>query len=295
MSSRRSRRSRRLWRLLVVAFFAVIVLFVAYGFGESYWIDVKDYTYRSPEVPDAFDGTRVVLVTDIHRGPFFSQERVASLVERVNALEPDLVLLGGDYVYLGTKYAASCFEALEELEAPLGCYAVLGNHDYGKYQDGENGPNDVIKAMEQADITLLREDAVWIEKGAERIRLGGVSDYSVDRPRFTPTVKGTASDDLVVLLSHSPDYAEDLPGDTIDLVLSGHTHGGQMTLFGRWAFYVPSEYGQKYRTGVVENGSTTVIVSNGVGTSTIPPMRLFCRPQIVVVTLERGPAETLGD
>jgi predicted MPP superfamily phosphohydrolase len=286
----KSRRSRRRWRLLVAAFFIVIALLLAYGFAETYWLDVKDYTFRSPDVPASFDGTRIVLVTDIHSGPFFSPERVRSLVDRVNALEPDLVLLGGDYVYLGTRYASLCFKELGRLTAPLGLYGVLGNHDYGNYEKGEDGPNPVIRAMKDAGITLLREDAVWIDKGASRIRLGGVSDYSVDNPRFTPTVKGTAKDDLVLLLSHEPDYAEVLPDDVIDLVLSGHTHGGQVTLFGRWAFIVPSEYGQKYRTGMVQNGATTVIVSNGVGTSTIPPIRLFCRPQIVVITLERGAA-----
>jgi uncharacterized protein len=288
--SRRSRRRR--WRLLIPAFFAVIILFAAYGFAETYWLDVKDYTFRSPQVPESFDGTRIALVTDIHRGTFFSEDRVASLVERVNALDADLIVLGGDYVYRGTKYAASCFKQLEGLRAPLGVFGVLGNHDYGNYKKGEDGPNAVIEAMEQAGITLLREDAVWIEKGAERIRLGGVSDASVDKPRFTPTVKGTTEDDLVLLVSHDPDYSEDLPENEIDLVLSGHTHGGQVTLFGRWAFYVPSKYGQKYRTGMVENDVTDVIISNGVGTSTIPPLRLFCRPQIVIITLEHGAADS---
>jgi uncharacterized protein len=286
----KSKRSRRRWRLLVSAFFAIIILFVVYGFAETYWLEVKEYTFRSPDVPASFDGTRIVLVTDIHRGPFVSQDRVASWVKRVNALKPDLVLLGGDYVYLGTRYASSCFAELKNLEAPLGIYAVLGNHDYGDYTKGEDGPNPVVQAIKAAGITLLRDDAVWIKKGSERIRLGGVSDYSVDKPRFTPTVKDTSKDDLVLLLSHEPDYAEDLPAGAIDLVMSGHTHGGQVTLFGRWAFKVPSKYGQKYRTGMVKTDLTTVIISNGMGTSTIPPIRIFCRPQIVVITLERGPA-----
>ncbi len=286
----RRRRSRKRWWLLIPAFFAVIILFVAYGFGETYWLDVKEYTFNSPDVPEAFDGTRIALVTDIHRGPFLSEDRIASLVQRVDGLEPDLVVLGGDYVYHGTRYAASCFDQLEGLEAPLGVYGVLGNHDYGDYRKGEDGPNAVIDAMEQAGITMLREDAVWIEKGDERFRLGGVSDASVDRPRFTPTVKGTTEGDLVVLVSHDPDYSEDLPENAIDLVLSGHTHGGQVTLFGKWAFYIPSQYGQKYRTGMVDNGLTTVIISNGVGTSTVPPIRLFCRPQIVIITLQHAPS-----
>jgi uncharacterized protein len=284
-------RRRHIWGRLVAAFFIVVVLLVVYGFAETYWLTEKDYTYQSPHVPASFDGLKIVLLTDIHRGPFVSQERVHSLVHEVNALGPDLILLGGDYVYLGTRYASTCFKELADLNAPLGVYGVLGNHDYGKYVNGVGGPDPIIKGMKDAGITLLRDEGVWINKGGQRIRLGGVSDYSVDRPDLTETVKGTGPADLVLLLSHEPDYAEDLPEGAVDLVLSGHTHGGQVTVFGKWAFHVPSKYGQKYRTGVVENDGTTVIVSNGTGTSTIPPIRIFCRPQIVVITLERGSAE----
>lgn len=286
----RSRRFRGRWRLAALVLFIIVVVLLAYGVGETYWIDVAQYTFASPDVPESFDDTKIVLLTDIHRGPFFSQDRVRSLVERVNALDPDVVVLGGDYVYMSTDYAASCFAELAALSALLGRYAVLGNHDYGDYHKGEDGPNPVIAAIEDAGITLLREEAVWLERNGARVRLGGVSDSQVDRPRFTPTVEGTTTEDLVILASHNPDYSEELPAQAVDLVLSGHTHGGQVAAFGKWAFYVPSEYGQKYRTGLVKNDVTTVIVSNGIGTSTIPPIRLCARPQIVVITLERGTA-----
>ena len=104
-------------------------------------------------------------------------------------------------------------------------------------------------------------------------------------PDVEPTLEETSSDDFVILLSHNPDYAEELPAEAVDLMLSGHTHGGQISFFGLYAFYLPSDYGQKYRTGVVENGSTTVIVSNGIGTASVPPVRFFARPQIVEITL----------
>lgn len=282
----RRRRRRWLWALLAICVVAVGVL--AYGFGETYRLETKQYTFASPDLPEEFDGLRVVLVTDIHRGPFLSQERVRSLVDRVNALEPDLIVLGGDYVYLDTDYAASCFEELRGLDPPLGCYAVLGNHDYGDYQDGSGGPAPVIKAIAGAGITLLRDDALWVARGEARFRLGGVGDYAVDIHDEAPTLEGTEKSDFVLLVSHNPDMAEELPSGRVDLMLSGHTHGGQVTFFGVWAFHVPSEYGQKYRTGLVTTDATTVIVSNGVGTSTIPPIRLFARPQIVVVTLEHG-------
>ncbi len=285
----RRKRSRIVWWILGLVFAAVVAI-LAIGFGETYRLEIKEYTFACPDLPAEFDGVRVALVTDIHRGPFFSENRVGSLVERVNALEPDLILLGGDYVYLDTSYAASCFAELAGLQAPLGCFAVLGNHDYGTYDDGDNGPATVVQAIEEAGITLLRDEGIWLEYNGARIRLGGVSDYQVDRPRLGPVVDDTSEDDFVLLISHSPDFAEDLPAGAVDLVVSGHTHGGQVTLFGLWAPYIPSEYGQKYRTGMVTNEVTTVIISNGVGTSTIPPIRLFARPQIVLITLQSDTA-----
>jgi predicted MPP superfamily phosphohydrolase len=279
------RRLRRRWWLIALAILVMSVALLAYSFAETYRLETKEYTFISPDLPANFEGTRVVLITDVHRSPFFSQDRVRSLVERVDALEPDLIILGGDYVYTNTSYAASCFAELGRLNAPLGCFAVLGNHDYGKYENGGDGPAPVIQAIDDAGITLLRDRAVWIEKDGARIRVGGVGDSAVDRPDVGPTLEETNKSDFVLLISHNPDYAEELPAGAVDLVLSGHTHGGQVTFFGLWALQVPSEYGQKYRTGVVTTEATTVIVSNGVGTSTIPPIRLFARPQIVVITL----------
>jgi predicted MPP superfamily phosphohydrolase len=287
----------------------VVAGVLAYGFVESHRIEVKRYTVTSPDVPAAFDGTRVVLLTDIHRGAFFSQDRVRRLVEQVNALGPDLVVLGGDYVYANTGYEASCFAELARLQAPLGRFAVLGNHDYGEYRaDGGGGsssgtsdgtrpggatdPSPAIEAIRGAGITLLDNRAVWVEKAGRRIRVGGVGDYQEDTPDLAPTVEGTSAGDFVLLVSHNPDYAEELPIGAVDLVLSGHTHGGQVTFFGLWAPSLPSEYGQKYRTGLVVTEATTVIVSNGIGTI-FPPIRFFARPQIVEITLRSGPPAAL--
>lgn len=282
-----SRRRWKWWQLCLLSFVAVVIVFFAYGYGETYWIRVKEYTFTSADLPAQFDGTRVVLITDIHRGPFFSQARVRSLVERVNRLEPDLIILGGDYVYRDTRWAPSVFAELKNLRAPLGRFAVLGNHDYGDYRNGRANPGPLIDAMQNAGITLLRNSAVWLEKNGSRIRVGGVADIEADKPDLGPVIAGTTKSDFVLLVSHEPDFAETLPAGAADLTLSGHTHGGQITFFGLAAFHVPSKYGQKYRTGMINNGLTTVVVSNGIGTSGLP-IRVFARPQIVVITLRRG-------
>ena len=266
---------------------AAALALVAYSFVETYRVEVKEYTYASPDVPPAFDGARIVLLTDVHRSLFFSQKRVGRLVDRVNAMAPELVVLGGDYVYGDKTYEQSAFDELARLRAPLGTFAVLGNHDYAHPAGGGNDPAPALKAIAGAGITLLDNSGVWIENSGQRFRLAGVSDLQQGHPRAEPGLEGTTPDDLVVLISHEPDFAEKLQPGWVDLVLSGHTHAGQLTFFGRWAPVVGSMYGQKYRTGMVTSGKTTVIVSNGVGTI-FPPLRFFARPQIVVITLKRA-------
>jgi predicted MPP superfamily phosphohydrolase len=124
----RSRLRKRLLRTGIVLA-GLIVLVLAYGFAETYMLEVKQYNIADADLPPEFDGVRVVFLTDIHHGVFFSQERVARLVDKVNALRPDLVLLGGDYVFGELDYENSCFAELARLEAPLGRYAVLGNNE----------------------------------------------------------------------------------------------------------------------------------------------------------------------
>ncbi len=264
----------------------LLAIFLAYSFVEPHWLKIKEVTFSSPDVPKAFDGVRVAFIADIHRGPFFSQARVRRLVDKVNALKPDMILLGGDYV-LGdpVKYSDSCFQELARLKAPLGCFAVLGNHDYGK----SVGPS--TRAIKNAGITLLDNRGVWIDKGDAHIRLGGVGDYEVDTPDVGPVLYGTKPSDFVLLVSHNPAFVHDLQPGQVDLMLSGHTHGGQITFFGLWAPVLPRHVGQGLRSGVVKTDATTVIVSNGVGTI-FPPMRFFARPDIVVVTLRSGSPAT---
>ncbi len=268
------------------AFLAVAVVFLAYSYAETYRVEVKEYTYAGPDVPDVFDGTRVVLLTDIHRSFFFSQGRIGHVVDQVNALTPDLVVLGGDYVYGTKRYEASAFAELARLRAPLGTFAVLGNHDYLHPGNGVNDPGPALTAIRQAGIVALDNSGVWVEKSSARFLVAGVSDWQQGFPRPTAALEGAAPKDLALLVSHEPDVAESFQPGGPDLVLSGHTHGGQVTFFGLTAL-VPSQYGERYRTGMVWNGKNTVVVSNGIG-SIFPPLRFFARPQIVVITLKHG-------
>jgi predicted MPP superfamily phosphohydrolase len=257
----------------------IIALLLAYTFIEPYWLKTKTYTIASPEVPASFQKTKIVFLSDIHHGPFFSVKRLRKLVEKVNRLGPDIILLGGDYVHRAPKYIAPCFRELSGLNAPLGVYGVLGNHDY--WED----PELTRKCMTEAGIRLIDNRAHWVEKSGKRIKIGGVGDYYYDIQDLEPTIAGTTKEDFVILVTHNPDYVEEISTNKVDLVFAGHTHGGQVTFFGLWAPLIPSQYGQKYRTGLLSIGEMRVIVTNGIGTIT-PPVRFFARPQIVVAVFD---------
>ena len=251
-----------------------------YPFIEPYWLEDKTYVVVNKDIPQKFHNSKVMFITDIHHGPYLDISRVRNLVNKVNLEKPDMILLGGDYAHRDPKYIRPCFDELKALRAPLGVYGVLGNHDH--WEDAAL----TIERMTASGIMQLDNKALWVVKDGERIKFGGVGDYWEDTKDINPTIADVQKSDFVLLLSHNPDYAERVRTDKVDLMLSGHTHGGQATLFGLWAPSVPSEHGQKYRTGLVDLGTLKIIVSNGIGTIT-PPVRFFARPQIVTVILKR--------
>ncbi len=250
---------------------------------EARSLRVNRVTFRSADLPPAFDGLRVAFVSDIHYGSFVSRRRVRATVDRVNALHPDLIVLGGDYIY--RKQSASdiefVFDELARLRAPLGVYGVLGNHDHALLEV------NVAPVMAAAGVKELYDDGVWLRRDGSRLRLSGLSGVAEDRQTVAQALDDATAEDFVLLVDHSPDVAESLGGAPVDLLLAGHTHGGQVTAFGLWAPFVPSRYGQKYRVGLVTDGPVPVFVTTGVGTIVLP-LRFFARPEVVLLTLRRG-------
>jgi predicted MPP superfamily phosphohydrolase len=261
---------------------ALVTLLYAYVV-EPRWLIVREIEITDSDIPPSFDGKRIAFLTDIHHGPYFSLQRVTNVVTRTNALHPDLILLGGDYSYRSAQYIVPCLAELARLNAPLGKFGVLGNHDH--WYDAEL----TRQSMQAAGIVVLDNHAEWIVLGEDRIRIGGVGDLWEDSQDLLATTKAVKDEDFVILLSHNPDYVEEIHATSVDLVLSGHTHGGQLTLFGLWAPLLPSRFGQKYRSGIVHTPFTTAIISNGIGTIT-PPLRLFARPEIILIHLRRPPS-----
>lgn len=251
----------------------------AYSLIEPFWLKNNYYTVANKKIPESFDNKKIVFISDIHHGRYLSIERVKRLVNRINLLSSDIIILGGDYVSNNPKYIRAVFAELGNLRAKIGVYGVLGNHD-----DYKND-NQTREAMRDAGIHILDNAGEWLGSGGERIRIGGVGDLWTEEQNLNPTLNETEPDDFVILVSHNPDYAESLPPNKIDLMFSGHTHGGQITFFGLYAPITMSDYGQKYLGGSIKKGETEIIITHGVGTSLLP-MRFFARPGIEIVTLK---------
>ncbi len=250
-----------------------------YPFLEAKWTRLTRVTVALPNLPAPFEGTTAAFLSDVHHGPYVPRSYVRDVVAMTNSLNPDVVLLGGDYCHDGTRFVAPALEDLGKLRAPMGRFAVLGNHDHW------DGLAESIAGLDRAGIPLLRNTGVWLEKGGRRLRVAGVGDLWTDELDVAHAVGDEANDrDAVVLLSHNPDLAETIRDPRVGLILSGHTHGGQVVVPGYGAPIVPSAYGQKYLHGLVRGPACPVYISRGVGTVS-PPVRLFCRPEVVLITM----------
>ncbi|WZP00451.1 metallophosphoesterase [Isosphaeraceae bacterium EP7] len=250
----------------------------AYPFLEARWCRVTRVRVPLRNLPAAFEGTTLAHLTDIHHGPNVSIEYVRHVVDMTNALKPDLVMLTGDFVHRGHPHIEPVAGELARLRAGMGKFAVLGNHDHW------GNPADMRAALVSAGVTLAENRGEWIERGCNRLRVAGVGDLWEDRQDPASALGDADEGDATILMSHNPDYAEYLTDRRVGLMLSGHTHGGQIRVPGYGAPILPSRFGQKYAQGLVEGPACPVYVSRGVGTAG-PPARFFCRPEVVHITL----------
>ena len=262
--------------LLIVALFG----FFAYSaLVEPRMVKVTEHEVPVRGLPWAFDGLTIVQLSDLHVGIWIKPEGVRKIVERVNALSPDLVLLSGDYV---NRFAANCEpagRALAGLKARCGVYAVLGNHDY--WVDADR----MTRALRKSGIDVLFDEKRRISVGSQEIWLVGLDDVWEGNPDYEKAFAGISRDDICLALAHNPDAALHLEDRPVCLLLAGHTHGGQVNLPWIGPLYVPSDLGPEYASGMHDLDGVRMYVSRGIGF--ITPVRFRCPPEIPVFTLRR--------
>lgn len=249
-----------------------------YSLWEARDLHIAKFDLPLTRLPEAFNGLKIAFLADLHLGPFISQEYLRSVIDKVNGLGSDLILLGGDYVYREAKYMAAVASEMGRLTAPMGVFAVRGNHD--------NKANATLTSHElkRNGIQEITNTGVWLIRDDSRLRLCGVDDLQTGKPDLQAALGDMIEEETALLMTHNPDFAETITDSRVGLVLSGHTHGGQVCLPFVGAPIVPSQYGQKYVYGPVTAPYTKVFVTRGVG-AVFPPVRLNCPPEIALLTL----------
>ena len=271
-NQRKNKQARALIAVLVLACWCIVF----YGsFIESQSLVVEESEVIISE--QITDSIKAVLIGDIHAGPYRKSQWVQKVVDAANLQEPDIIFLLGDYVYDDadqTKYLS----ALSGLNAPLGVFAVTGNHDHRT-----GNPEQIRASLESYGITLL-DNAHYDLFADESLWLVGISDVWYDADLQT-AFEGITTDDTAIFLSHNPEVSLYAATHKADLVLSGHTHGGQVRLpFLGSVSEIPSLLGRKYDKGLFSYNTWQLYITPGVG-ETGPRARLFNPPQIDVVTV----------
>ncbi len=228
-------------------------------------------------------GLRIAVIADLHAGsPFIDRNKIDEVVRQTMAAKPDLILLAGDYVIdgvIGGHYMPieAVAAALKPLHAPLGVYAVPGNHD-----NWHGGARTII-AFRRANIPVLANQGVLIVRGGRPLWLAGIDDFYTGPSDYNAALRH-APVRLALCLTHSPDVFPLLP-PTCLLTIAAHTHGGQVKLpfFGR--LIVPSHYGQRYAAGLKKEAARYLYVCTGIGTSMLP-VRFGVPPEVTVLDIE---------
>jgi predicted MPP superfamily phosphohydrolase len=245
----------------------------AYGFAyERHRLSVTREELRLAGLPPALAGLRVGVLTDVHRSLWVSHEDVALAAAQLMAERPDLIVLGGDYVTWGDRqYVQQSAEALATLAAPHGVYGILGNHD---------DDHDMPMALTSRGFQMLKDARTRVTIKGEAVDLVGIRYWTRRAADIAALLRGATG--FVVLLAHDPRRLTEAAGLKVPLVLSGHTHGGQVVLPLAGAIAA-----QKFPivSGVGKRGDTTMFVSRGLGTVYVP-VRINCPPEVAVLTLQ---------
>lgn len=233
--------------------------------------------------PQELNGLRVAVISDIHAGgPFIDGKKLRLIVERTSQLQPDLIVLLGDYMSPNSWHSHRVepeiiAEALKDLRAPLGVYSVLGNHDW--WYDGQK----VRRALEQKGITVLDNEVAEVKWRGTSFWLVGLSDLWTRPQHIEESIAKVPQGKPVIALTHNPDIFPGIPR-SVPLLLAGHTHGGQVNLPLIGRPIEPSDFGQRYAAGHIFENDHHLFVTTGIGTS-ILPVRFRVPPEIVLLTL----------
>jgi len=260
-------------RVLLGILIVIVLVHAVHAITLDRIVVFNEVTFSSPRVPSEMDGYRIGFVTDIHAMDTFDR-RLQRIADELNRRQIDLLLIGGD-IALDHHDLDPAIALLAQVVAADGMFGVEGNHDH--YQA-------LFAAMEAHGIRPLSNSGLYVREG---FYLAGVEDLWNRNPDVNAAIAGAGADSFVLLLSHNPDVSMQQDTTGVDLILSGHTHGGQLNFFGLWSIgldtRIISAYGTRFRGGWAESSDgTPVYVCRGSGE--LYP-RVFARPEVTLFTL----------
>ena len=274
---------KRLRIALLLSLLVAVCVGIWSVFIEPNRLVVHAETMRIDEWPRELNGLRIAAISDIHTGgPFIDEKKLNDIVEKTNALHPDLIVLLGDYMS-GNSWHGHRVEpevtaaALKNLHAPLGVFAVLGNHDW--WYDGKK----VRRDFDQNGLRVLDDEVVEVKWQGKSFWLAGLADLWTRPQHISETIAKSPPDSTVIAITHNPDIFPNVP-ERVSLLLAGHTHGGQINIPFIGTPIVPSDYGAKYTAGHVMENSHHLFVTTGIGIS-ILPARFRVPPEIALLTI----------
>jgi uncharacterized protein len=278
---------RKRFRVTLATVFLLLVGIVGWAFFiEPNRLVIRHETLQINNWPSELSNLKIAVLSDMHIGSsFIDEEKVRYIVEQTNQLQPDMIVILGDYI-AGNGRASHRVEPevfgpmLKGFRAPLGVYSVLGNHDW--WYDGLK----VRAALEANGIKVLENEVFRLEIRGKPVWLVGLADLWTRRQRINDTIAGVPEGDTIIALTHNPDIFPQVP-QRVPLLLAGHTHGGQVRFPLIGPVVDSSRFGNRYVRGhVVENGHD-LFVTTGIGTS-IFPVRFGVPPEIVLLTIQRS-------
>jgi predicted MPP superfamily phosphohydrolase len=248
--------------------------------NDVYDIEVTRHEIIIDDLPPAFDGYRIAFLTDTHVASFMRRGFYREVVKQVQRFAPDVILFGGDFVSFTRHIQLLPEILLNGLAAPDGLFAILGNHDYWA------GAGEITGILRAHGVRFITNDAVMLARGSARLPLAGIDEIYRGTPDVARTFAGIDPDKPCIAISHHPDIVDIIGGQRIDLLLCGHTHGGQIRFPFFGSVVVPSRHEAEYAAGFHRIGAVLLYVSRGIGA--IPPLRILCRPEVATFVLKRG-------
>lgn len=263
-----------------IRYAAVLAIILVFCLFQNNMLQITEYTYSHEDIPEEFDGFKIVQISDLHNKSFLFDSYPVSRVEKC---EPDIIVLTGDLIDSTRTDTETAISFAKEMVAIAPTYYITGNHEY--WVD-ESVRLSLIEDLSDIGVICLDDEALKLSENGSEITLIGFDEASLGYSVLSGITEETKKEDLTILLAHEPQYLEDYARAGVDLVLSGHAHGGQFRLPFIGGVYAPDQgLFPEYTEGLHETDGTSMIISRGIGNSVIP-LRLFNHPEIVCVTLK---------